>query len=184
MTDAPDEPRDDEEVPDVEMPDEMEKQVDATEEAAAEEAAAMDETETSPDRRVIDPEMAQETDISSSVVFGILADERERYTLYYLDAHDGQGRLEQIAEQVAAWQNRTTVELATNEMQNRVRAGLYHADLPKLADYGLVDYDEESGHVTLTELGDQLSPYLEFSKQTEGNAYLDVENGEDARGSR
>ena len=178
MTDAPDEPRDDE-VPGVETPDEMGAQSVAAEEPTAEEAAAMDETETSPDRRVIDPEIAQETDISSSVVFGILADERERYVLYYLDAHDGQGRLEQIAEQVAAWQNRTTVELATNEMQNRVRAGLYHADLPKLA-----DYDEESGNVTLTALGDQLSPYLEFSKQTEGNAYIDVKSGADGPGSR
>lgn len=176
MADDPDEPRDDE-LPDVEMPDEMQDRADEAEEVAADEAKTLDETTTSPDRRVIDPDTARETDISSSVVFGILADERQRYVLYYLDAHDGQGRLEEIAERVAAWQHRTTVELTTTEMHNRVRAGLYHADLPKLADYGLVDYDEASGSVTLTELGDQLSPYLEFSKQTEGNQYLDVERG-------
>ncbi|WP_459889587.1 DUF7344 domain-containing protein [Halostagnicola bangensis] len=139
---------------------------------AAAKAKAIDDTNTSPDRRVTDRETARDTAASPSVVFGILADERGRYTLYYLTDHGGNATHEEIAKQVTAWENRTTVELVTEELSNRVYAGLHHADLPKLEDYGFIEFDRETGTVTLTEQGEHLDSYLEFAKQTEANDYL------------
>ncbi|MFC4440449.1 MULTISPECIES: DUF7344 domain-containing protein [Natrialbaceae] len=149
---------------------------------AAAKAKAVDDTATSPDRRVIDPEEARNTNFSPSVVFGILADERQQYALYYLTDHGGTAILEKIAKHLAAWENRTTVELATAEMSNRVYAGLHHADLPKLEDYGFIEFDRETGTVTLTEHGEQIDSSLEFAKQRKTNEYLGAP-GQDSLGS-
>jgi len=132
-----------------------------------------DEDTRSPERR---PENSDTREppgdtLSPSMIFGLLADERQRFALYYLQEHDGQGTLEDIATHVAAWENNTTVELTTTEMKNRVYAGFYHADLPKLSDYNVIDYDVESGHVRLTGEIDELETYLEFAKEAETDDY-------------
>lgn len=119
--------------------------------------------------------------LSTSTVFRIFADERRRYVCYCLHDHDGEAPMDVLVERIAAWKSTGS---QTDEQHERITADLNHVQLPLLADSGVVDYDEESGTVTFTELGDQLSPHLEFAKGTEGNAYLDVEGGADDPGSR
>lgn len=74
----------------------------------------------------------------------LLADRRRRYVLYYLDdAEDDVVTLDELSDHVAdrreAWSANTdgTGVVALE----RVRVGLHHNHLPRLADAGLIDYD-------------------------------------------
>ena len=62
------------------------------------------------------PEVAEEVQFSPGILFGILADFRERDALYYLEEHGGRGTLTDTTDQLAAWENDTTVELLTEEV--------------------------------------------------------------------
>lgn len=72
---------------------------------------------------------------------------------------------------MAAWENDTTVELTTKEVQNRLYTSLYHADLPKLDEYGLITFDAETGKVTATDHLEQITPYLELAQTIEPDDY-------------
>lgn len=61
------------------------------------------------------------TDVSPGVLFGILADTRPRYVLYYLMDHGDTGRIEDLVIAIATRENETTAELVTTEMKERVR---------------------------------------------------------------
>lgn len=131
--------------------------------------ASTDPTEYAADRRPTDAIDVEETAISPSVLFGILADVRPRYVLDYLTAHGEPVGIEDLAIAVATRENDTTAELLTTEMISRVRSNLYHAELPKLSDHGFVDYDLEAETVTPTAQTRELTPYLELAKRLGGN---------------
>lgn len=132
-------------------------------------ADSTEPTEYAADRRPADAIDVEETTISPSVLFGILADIRPRRVLYYLTAHDGTVQIDDLVIAIATRENDTTAELLTTEMKNRVRSNLYHAELPKLSDHGFVDYDPEAETVTPTAQSEELTPYLELAKRLEGN---------------
>lgn len=120
-----------------------------------------------PDRRVTPPDAAADISFSPGVLFGVLADARQRRILYFLVENGGIWTIEEMGKQVAAWENETTVELSTEEMINRVIAGMHHADVPKLAEYGFIEYDPETGQMTTTEQTEEIVPVLELAKQLE-----------------
>lgn len=126
-----------------------------------------DQETAASDRRVIDLEDVEDVDLSPSELFGLLADTRERYVLYYLIENDGSGNIEEVVPRLAAWENDTTVDGATEEMIERVRATLHHADVPTLADYGLIEFDERSGDVVASELTEEIELFLELAERIE-----------------
>lgn len=137
---------------------------------------------STPEKREIDAADGDEASLTPSVVFGILADKRERFILHLLEARGGTISVEELATRIAAWEQDTTRELLTNEMEERVRQTLHHADLPKLASYDLITYDPETGAVTPTERANQLEPYLEFVRSREREdllAFIDQDGAED-----
>lgn len=105
--------------------------------------------------------------LTPSVVFGILANKRDRFVLYLLEERGGTMAIEDLAVAIAAWENDTVPDLITNEMNQRVHSRLFHATIPKLSEYGLVSYDPDSEAVTLTDLGEQLESYLDFARDRE-----------------
>ena len=126
-----------------------------------------DPTEYAADRRLTDAIDVEETTVSPSVLFGILADTRPRYVLEYLTAHGETVGIEDLTIAIATRENDTTAELLTNEMRDRVRTNLYHAELPKVSDHGFVEYDLEAETVTPTAQTEELTPYLELAKRLE-----------------
>ncbi|UPV98791.1 hypothetical protein M0R88_09625 [Halorussus gelatinilyticus] len=101
----------------------------------------------------------QET-LSEDLIFDVLKNRRRRYTLHYLKQQDRPVELSELAEQVAAWENDTTVEgLSANERKS-VYTSLYQTHLPKLADAGIVDYNQNRGVVELSGNAAQLEGYL------------------------
>lgn len=92
----------------------------------------------------------------------LLSNRRRRYALYYLRRQDGAVTVEELAQQVAAWEPDSTPD------EERVLADLYHCQLPRLDDAGAVDYDSADGYVSLVEPTDEpLTEYLELAAREE-----------------
>lgn len=98
--------------------------------------------------------------LSQDVVFDILSSARRRYVLYLLRTEDAPVELTELAEDVAAWENDTTVEELTKQQRKRVYVSLYQTHVPKLEDANLVAYDSDSGEVELTEAASDIDQYL------------------------
>lgn len=82
-------------------------------------------------------------------VFAALANRRRRYILYYLRDHD-QAQIDDLAVQIAAWEQDIPISEVATEYVNRVHTSLVHLHLPKLEDYSLVEYDRRSDMVCYT----------------------------------
>lgn len=98
--------------------------------------------------------------ISQDAVFDILSNARRRYVLYYLRQADEPVELSELARELAAWENDTTPEELTKQQRKRVYVSLYQTHIQKLADAGMVEYDQESGMVTLAAGAHHLEGYL------------------------
>ncbi|MGA9401640.1 DUF7344 domain-containing protein [Haladaptatus sp.] len=101
------------------------------------------------------------TPLSRDMVFDVLKNQRRRYALHYLKQADETVQLSDLAEQVAAWENDTTVGAISAAERKRVYTALYQSHLPKLDDAGIVDYNQNRGIVELSTAAEQLDPYLE-----------------------
>lgn len=100
------------------------------------------------------------TELTRDRVFDILSSPRRRYVLYFLRTEPNPIQLTDLAEHVAAWENDTTVEELSTQQRKRVYVSLYQTHLPKLAEAGLVDYDEETGAVAIDSKATELDPLL------------------------
>ncbi|QLG61274.1 DUF7344 domain-containing protein [Halorarum salinum] len=96
--------------------------------------------------------------LSTTDVFGVLANDRCRYLLHYLDHRVGGVSLGELAERVAVLEDDPTYD-----HYERVLTGLHHVQLPKLTETGLVVYDREAETVTGTGAIAQVRPYLELA---------------------
>jgi len=103
---------------------------------------------------------SEEDQLTQDDVFDILSSARRRYVLYMLKT-EGPMELTALAEHVAAWENDTAVEDLSKQQRKRVYVSLYQTHVPKLAESGLVDYDQESGIVEMGTRADTVDRYLE-----------------------
>lgn len=101
---------------------------------------------------------AEEPKLTTSEIFGLLASDRRRHVLHYLNGRVGGVSLGELAEHLAI-----RADDPTFERYERILAGLLHLDLPRLADAGLLAYDGDAETVTGTEAAARLRPYLELA---------------------
>lgn len=99
-------------------------------------------------------------DISQSDVFDVLSNPRRRFVLYYLREIDDTVELNELAKAIAAWENDTDESELTDQDRKRVYVSLYQTHIPKLTDVGLVEYDQDSGTVHLTDRTSVIDNYL------------------------
>jgi DNA-binding transcriptional ArsR family regulator len=105
--------------------------------------------------------MTPETDdLSADQAFDILSNRRRRYALHYLSENPGGETLQELARQLAAWENEIEVEEVSKKQQKRVYVSLYQTHIPKLESEGIVEYDDDSGNITLTRRADGVTTYL------------------------
>ena len=64
-------------------------------------------------------------------VFEVLSEERRRYALYYLEQEDGPAPLEELIEQIAAWETNESAATIPDEKFREVGLKFYHTDLPE-----------------------------------------------------
>lgn len=82
---------------------------------------------------------------SEDEVFDVLRAARRRAALRYLDANDGEATIETLAEHVAAVENGVAREAVTQRQRKRAYIALYQCHLPKMAEYGVIEYERERG---------------------------------------
>lgn len=107
-------------------------------------------------------------ELSQDVIFDVLSSSRRRYVLYYLSQRDEPVELPSLAEEVAAWETETSVDELSSQERKRVYVSLYQTHIPKLEEVGLVDYDQDSGEVSLTERSGQIQSFLREPASREG----------------
>lgn len=105
-------------------------------------------------------------DLSTDDVFHILQTKRRRDVLRFLRDASEPVRMRDLAEQVAAWEQNTTVERLSSSERQRVYISLYQSHLPKLDEGGIVEYDKDRGIVERTALAAQFDPFLDETVDT------------------
>lgn len=111
------------------------------------------QTETS-----IDP---PETDDAPEDVFRALGQSRRRLAAYFLLQTDAETDVREPARHVAAWENDEPVVDVTPEERRRVYTSLQQNHLPKLDDYGFIEYDEDRHPIESADDVETLASYME-----------------------
>jgi DNA-binding transcriptional ArsR family regulator len=111
------------------------------------------------DREYIRP-MDSDPQLSQDLVFDLLSSPRRRMVLYYLRRYGEASTVTELAEEIAALEYDVDVEELSRQQQKRVYVSLYQTHVPKLAEAGVVDYDKDTGEVTLTDRARAVDIYL------------------------
>lgn len=108
-------------------------------------------------------ETAEHRSITKDDLFHLLQNGRRRAVLRYFAAHPEQDEfnMRTVAEAIAAWENETTVEQLSSDQRQRVYIALYQSHLPKLDEYGVIEYNQSRGLIVPTPLTALFEPYLE-----------------------
>lgn len=123
------------------------------------------------------PSRDPDADLGVGEVFELLQNQRRRRVLRYLTTEtDGRATLSDLAEHVAGLENDVPPDRITSTQRKRVYVGLYQAHLPKLDDYGVVDFDKHRGTVDLRDTTD-LDPCLEWVAAVEDHDPADADRG-------
>ncbi len=109
----------------------------------------------------------RETPTSPSVtredIFEVLSNERRQQVLNYMKQREGESvQLRELVDQVAAWENDTSIEQLDSSDRKCVYTALRQSHLPKLDEYEIVEYDPMRGEVELTEAAREVQMYLEY----------------------
>ncbi|ELZ06290.1 hypothetical protein C482_00670 [Natrialba chahannaoensis JCM 10990] len=99
-------------------------------------------------------------ELSADTILELLANRRRRYLLYALRGQDGPIELSTLAEQVAGWEHDVPPEEVAKNEYKSVYVSSVQCHVPKLADAGVVDHDEDNHTVVLADNFEQLEPYL------------------------
>lgn len=100
----------------------------------------------------VDRELGDRPPVAPDALFGALADFRRRNALTTLLAH-GELPLPDLADEVTVAERDRPLSDVDPETVLDVYLSLYHTHVPKLADAGLVAYDQERDFVSLTDAG-------------------------------
>lgn len=83
-------------------------------------------------------------------LFELLADERRRYALYYLEQRDGPVPVDELVSRVAEWETDGSDESILDERYEEIEVDFHHEDLPRASEAPYVRYDPGRGLVELT----------------------------------
>ena len=103
---------------------------------------------------------ADDRPVSLDAVFDLLAAFRRRTAYRTLVSH-GDLSLPDLADEVAVAERDRPLPEIDPDAVLQVYLSLYHTHVPKLADAGLVEYDQEADFVALTDDGRALEPVVE-----------------------
>lgn len=99
-------------------------------------------------------------DVSTDELFDQLRDQRRRYVLAYLDTRSRPVHLADLATELAHAESPDAEDVTERRQRHSIR--LYHADLPKLADAGLVEFDREERTAELSDDGETVAARLDL----------------------
>lgn len=83
-------------------------------------------------------------------VFELLAAERRRYVLYYLEEQDGPVPISEVSETVQKWERSPPSESEPEHHAEDIAITLAHRDVPKLREVEYIDYDPENEEIQIS----------------------------------
>lgn len=98
-------------------------------------------------------------------VFRILAHPRRRRILYYLTTCNYPVPLNELIDKVAIQEAETHVGDIPAEVYEQVALDLHHTQLPKLSEWGVIDYNTEVNLVAVADTLRPLDEYLQLAMQ-------------------
>lgn len=101
--------------------------------------------------------------VAADTAFDILSTKRRQCVLQCLLSYDNPVALADLADEVAALENCIGPPDVSKEDAKNVYVSLCHADIPKLADADILEYDQAQNTVTLTQNAAELRPLLEVA---------------------
>lgn len=116
-------------------------------------------------------ELAEDTDaLPKDIVFELLTSPRRRAVICYLKTTGGEATRGGLAEQLAAAEHGVDPAAVSAQQRKRLYISLYQVHLPRMADAGVIEYDEDRGTIELTDRADQLIPYILFDPTEDEDA--------------
>ena len=126
---------------------------------------ALDDT-ASPETRPAPTGGDEPSAVDLDHVFDVLRNRRRRDVLRYLEQASAPVPISDLAEQLAAWENDTSVAELTSSERKRMYVGLYQSHLPKMDDLDVVDFDKPRGVVTP---GEEIKTFSQYLERPESN---------------
>ncbi|ADQ69362.1 hypothetical protein C499_12360 [Halogeometricum borinquense DSM 11551] len=108
--------------------------------------------------------------LTKDTIFELLKNQRRRDAIRYLKENDGEAKLGDMAEYIAAKENDIEIAQLSSSQRKRVYIGLYQCHLPKMANSGVIDFEKNRGDITLKQMAEQLEPYLGDSTPAQNDA--------------
>lgn len=105
------------------------------------------------------PEVAE----APEVAYRALSQSRRRLTAYFLLQNDTEMNVPELALHVAAWENDEPIADVTPEERRRVYTSLQQNHLPKMDEFGFIEYDADRHTIESADDVDELASYLETS---------------------
>jgi hypothetical protein len=140
--------------------------------------AAIDETAGANDQPVTDQETATNdgetvdgdgdpTQVPTDEMFALLSNGRRRHVLRFLQSNGGEIKLRELATAIAAEENGVEPVEVTYTQRKRLYTSLYQSHLPRMERSGVIEYDRNSGLVTLAAAAGDFDAYLEVVGENE-----------------
>ncbi|SFK70138.1 hypothetical protein SAMN04487950_0665 [Halogranum rubrum] len=101
-----------------------------------------------------------EPTLSKDELFEILKNQRRRDALHFLKENEGTVKLSDMSEYIAAKENGIDIKALSSSQRKRVYIGLYQCHLPKMASFGVIDFDKDRGTIALRPAAKLLDSYL------------------------
>ena len=123
-------------------------------------ASATDEELDDVDASATDDGSGVET-IPTDEVFALLSNGRRRHVLQFLSENGGEIKLRELATTIAAAENEIEPVEVTYTQRKRLYTSLYQSHLPRMERSGVIEYNRNSGLVTLAPGAEGFEAYLE-----------------------
>jgi DNA-binding transcriptional ArsR family regulator len=99
--------------------------------------------------------------LSTDDIFKTLSNRRRRYVLHYLRQSNDNVPMRVLSEQLAAWENGIEPSQVRPKARKRLYTALHQTHLPKMDQFGVVEYDKDRGIISLTDSMGQFDTYLD-----------------------
>lgn len=124
--------------------------------------APEDERESPEGTRETSAESGHGADLTTNELFELLASPDNRYVLTFLLRRDSRVEFGDIVEHVVE-QAGPPEGTTPGKFRGRIATRLVHTTLPRLAEYGLLEYDTGSQVVQATAEIERVAPYLDLA---------------------
>ncbi|WP_049927472.1 DUF7344 domain-containing protein [Halopiger goleimassiliensis] len=100
-------------------------------------------------------------------VYDLLSHRRRRRLLYLLLETDRRS-VENVAHRLAVVESEDSTDAEDEDARRRLAISLHHDHLPRLEEYGIIEYDVDRRTIAVADGFDEIRPFVERARASEG----------------